>query len=441
MMKKAFIFFFVLVLSVGIFAVPTGAEGTEEEEAETETEAEKEQRLATQKMSELMESINTNIQMSVEQLKLGKMTDELKESLTSAAWELYKDGSIPKGVYQNLFIFLQGSDYHSDRALNDKNHGILGIFYDPVYPYERFMELYNNRATLSDTSDIIELIMWNTYYGFSSVSEYKKLPKDSDGNLNIPKSAFKDALILVSYQFRDIDDDEKDTSEFERQEAVTDGGREFADELLDDRINKMYKVMYPFGIAIMLVCWMIGMTRSGLNATFDIKDKDSIARSMIDLVIGIGLLALAPWIIETMTSLGFEMCDRIGVAWRPEIYEKNDDGAVRWVIDALGIDTVKDKLLLALIKGTLVMNIMRIGLMQCLAPLSIGCIAGGDRTKNMAFGWLKEYLKLCLLPAVTAIYICLACAATHTIDSMWINIIIGLSYFVVPKMMLDKLFG
>lgn len=436
----------VLLLS-GCLIVPAAAdEKTTDEEIDDLEHGAEEYRKQLEALSQHYDEIARSI--------VENPSDDVKSAILDQMWELYQSDQISKSQYWKMYNLFT-TDYLSTKFGNIK---LIDEEEWTDYPDDYFLRqnpkvdawldalsIYFSakKKTTYTKADATKIVLIEAV-GECSISKkaYKTLLDPQTQTIQFDEKALKEVFKLF---FRLLDStipEDVDKSEEKRQKVLADGGRTFVSDLLNDRINRMYEVLYPFGIIIMLVCWMIGMTKSGLNATFDIKDKDSIARSMIDLVIGIGLLALTPWLIEVMTSLGFDLCDKVGIAWRPEIYDKDDSGGVvRWVIEALGIDTFKDELILVFIKGTLVLNIMRMALMQCLAPLSIGCIAGGDRTKNMSFGWLKEYLKLCLLPGVTAVYICIACASTHTIDNMWINIAIGFSFFLVPKMTMDKLFG
>lgn len=452
MMKKIVIIFLSVVLLSGCLIVPAAADEktTDEEIPESDWELwelwAEEYRKQLEELSQHYDEIARSI--------VENPSDDVKSAILDQMWELYQSDQISVSQYWKMYNLFT-TDYLSTifgkiRSIDEEEWTDVPdeapIRQNPkVDAWLDALSIYFSakKKTTYTKADATKIVLIEAV-GECSISKkaYKTLLDPQTQTIQFDEKALKEVFKLF-FKFLDgTRPEDMDTSEMKRQEVLADGGRTFVSDLLNDRINKMYEVLYPFGIIIMLVCWMIGMTKSGLNATFDIKDKDSIARSMIDLVIGIGLLALTPWLIEVMTSLGFDLCDKVGIAWRPEIYDKDDSGGVvRWVIEALGIDTFKDELILVFIKGTLVLNIMRMALMQCLAPLSIGCIAGGDRTKNMSFGWLKEYLKLCLLPGVTAVYICIACAATHTIDNMWINIAIGFSFFLVPKMTMDKLFG
>lgn len=167
-------------------------------------------------------------------------------------------------------------------------------------------------------------------------------------------------------------------------------------------ISQIYKIIYPLGFLVMLICWGFGMAKSTISASLDIKDRSSILNSVISLIIGLAAMSLSPQILTVLTGISKEMCETIGnidlgflpISDTTNIFDLILDGSekvVSSVIVFLFIDLI------------FIINILWLALLQCLSPIFIGLMANTN-TRKFSFNFIKEYFKALLIPIVTICY-------------------------------------
>ena len=71
-----------------------------------------------------------------------------------------------------------------------------------------------------------------------------------------------------------------------------------SNSIINDIISTIYKILYPIGFIVMLLCWGFGIAKSTISTSLDFKDKNSIVNSIISLIIGLAATAL----LLTITS-------------------------------------------------------------------------------------------------------------------------------------------
>ena len=76
-------------------------------------------------------------------------------------------------------------------------------------------------------------------------------------------------------------------------------------------ISKIYNITYPVGIVVMVLSWIFGIAKNSTNTALDIKDKNSLIRSMLGLVIGLAAMTAAPYVLTVLTSISNWLCVRI----------------------------------------------------------------------------------------------------------------------------------
>lgn len=179
------------------------------------------------------------------------------------------------------------------------------------------------------------------------------------------------------------------------------GGYLFVTDSLNEAIAAGYQYFYPWGVGVLLVCWVIGFAKNTLSGAVDISAKNSIVRSALDLVLGILLMSLVPSLMTVMTSISRQMC-----------YAVADTVGAKMDFSNL-VNAVWYMLFLLIVQFILMLNLCYMALLQCLAPIFVG-FAGSGSTRRIALNFGKEYLKCCLVPPITGLYMYLA---THIMSS------------------------
>ena len=217
-------------------------------------------------------------------------------------------------------------------------------------------------------------------------------------------------------------------------------------------ISTVYKVLYPIGFIIMLLCWAFGMAKSTISASLDIKDKSSIIHSVIGLIMGVAAMSLAPQILTILTGASQWICTKLTsvsyITW--ENWDTVTDIDILEIILNTATNLEAALLVLIIIEYVFMINILWIALLQCLSPIFIGLMAN-QSTRKISFNFIREYFKAILLPIVTLIYFNLASALLWDYDPLKGNtaggftvgligaIVLGIATVSIAGKKLDKL--
>lgn len=203
-------------------------------------------------------------------------------------------------------------------------------------------------------------------------------------------------------------------------------------------ISTLYNITYPIGIIAMILAWIFGIIKSSTNTALDIKDKNSLIRSMLGLVIGLAAMTAAPYVLTILTSISNWLCVRISSisidTWMNEIIY---DGAIQEMFNQNGgyvnfyelhkhIKSVADNTESQIFYGIIVtliiefvfcLNMLWLALLQVVSPIFIGLCASGIARK-FTFNFIKEYFKALLMPALSLIYttLCIAMLGTENLN-------------------------
>ena len=209
-------------------------------------------------------------------------------------------------------------------------------------------------------------------------------------------------------------------------------------------ISAVYKVLYPIGFIVMLLCWAFGIAKSTISASLDIKDKNSIIHSVIGLIIGVAAMSLAPQILTTLTGISRWLCNSIfdqsvlksilgnlefgNTLNIQDIVTKTSNEALFTIIVLLVVDLI------------FMINILWIALLQCLSPIFVGLMAN-EGTRKIGFNFIKEYFKALLVPSVTLIYFFLAStlAGVSHAGGIIVALVLAISTLGIAGKKLDKL--
>lgn len=229
--------------------------------------------------------------------------------------------------------------------------------------------------------------------------------------------------------------------------TLREGGFNYVSEKsspINTAISAVYKVIYPIGFIIMLLCWAFGIAKSTISASLDIKDKNSIIHSVIGLIIGVAAMSLAPQILTTLTGISRWLCNSIfdqsvlksilgnlkfgNTLNIQDVISKTSNTALFTIIVLLVVDLI------------FMINILWIALLQCLSPIFVGLMAN-EGTRKIGFNFIKEYFKALLVPSVTLIYFFLAStlAGVSHAGGIIVALVLAISTLGIAGKKLDKL--
>lgn len=194
-------------------------------------------------------------------------------------------------------------------------------------------------------------------------------------------------------------------------------------------VNKMYNVVYPLGVVIMLVCWAYGIFKDGMSSMFDLTDKNSIVRSCLSLIVGLTLLSLTGKILSVLISLSMQYTEliTIKVPQSPVSFDAN---------------SISYLLFTGIINIIFQLNVIQIAVLQGISPFFFG-FAASESTRKLTFNFLKSYGKCLLAPIVTIAYTIFSSWALETMSG-WniINVIVILiACASTQKRLLSELFA
>ncbi len=165
--------------------------------------------------------------------------------------------------------------------------------------------------------------------------------------------------------------------------------RDYTDPIIKS-VNKMYNVVYPLGVVIMLVCWAYGIFKDGMTSMFDLTDKHSIVRSCLSLIVGLTLLSLTGKILSVLISLSMQYTELI---------------ANNVPQSTVGFQSANISYLLfmGIVNIIFQLNVIQIAVLQGISPFFFG-FAASESTRKLTFNFLKSYGKCLLAPIVTIAY-------------------------------------
>ena len=228
--------------------------------------------------------------------------------------------------------------------------------------------------------------------------------------------------------------------------TLREGGFNYVSESspINTAISAVYKVIYPIGFIVMLLCWAFGIAKSTISASLDIKDKNSIIHSVIGLIIGVAAMSLAPQILTTLTGISRWLCNSI---FDQSVFEttlgniKNASTLnVQEIITSTSNQTLFTTIVLLVVDLIFMINILWIALLQCLSPIFVGLMAN-EGTRKIGFNFIKEYFKALLVPSVTLIYFFLAstlAGVSHAVGII-VALVLAISTLGIAGKKLDKL--
>ena len=228
--------------------------------------------------------------------------------------------------------------------------------------------------------------------------------------------------------------------------TLREGGFNYVSESspINTAISAVYKVIYPIGFIIMLLCWAFGIAKSTISASLDIKDKNSIIHSVIGLIIGVAAMSLAPQILTTLTGISRWLCNSI---FDQSVFESiiKDFGKistlnVQGIINSTNNKAFFTIIVLLVVDLIFMINILWIALLQCLSPIFVGLMAN-QNTRKIGFNFIKEYFKALLVPSVTLIYFFLAStlAGVAHAGGIIVALVLAISTLGIAGKKLDKL--
>ena len=281
------------------------------------------------------------------------------------------------------------------------------------------------------------------FNSISDIAKYFKEPARILELIEIDISSFKDGTILGT---------------------LKNGGYNYfsgKDNPINATIATLYNITYPIGIVIMIIVWIIGLLKGTTTMALDLKDKNSLARSMIGFLIGLAAMTVAPYILTALTAISNWLCLTISSASINSFFDifKNDgffkmtggstlnlyrfinnyfingetakDFAQGLEIEvgspqylSLGFHIIYGIIVVIVIEFVFCLNMLWLALLQVVSPIFIGLCASGIARK-LTFNFIKEYFKALLMPIVSLIYtaLCMAMLGTDAISNL---VLIGL---------------
>ena len=228
-------------------------------------------------------------------------------------------------------------------------------------------------------------------------------------------------------------------------------------------IATLYNITYPIGIVVMVIVWIIGLLKGTTNMALDLKDKNSLAHSMVGFLIGLAAMTVAPYILTALTAISNWLCVRISstsiksffdiyntAAFNEtmkedifNLYDFIEDFFIKGIDNSalpsigsskylsLGLQFIYGIILVVVIEFVFCLNMLWLALLQVVSPIFIGLCASGIARK-FTFNFIKEYFKALLMPVLSLIYtaLCIAMLSTGIISNL-VRIGIGMASGVI----------
>ena len=217
-----------------------------------------------------------------------------------------------------------------------------------------------------------------------------------------------------------------------------------SNSIINDIISTIYKILYPIGFIVMLLCWGFGISKSTISVALDFKDKHSIINSIISLIIGLAAMSLAPKILTLLTGISQWLCNSI---FDQNIFVEvlqnipsTKEVSIQTFITSMSNESLFAVIVLLVVDLIFMINILWIALLQCLSPIFIGLMAN-QNTRKFSFNFIKEYFKALLIPSITLIYFFLAStlAGVAHAGGIVFALVLAISTLGIAGKKLDKL--
>ena len=191
---------------------------------------------------------------------------------------------------------------------------------------------------------------------------------------------------------------------------IRDGGYDHVTSALNTEIGKLYQITYPIGVAIMLICWIIGIFKNGISSQFDLSDKHSIVRACLSLIISMVVMSMSSYIMTVLTGISHQLCNLLAdtmtignITPSKPITTVGPTTGIQILNYVPAFNAVAYGIFSFVIRFILKLNILYIALLQGIAPIFIG-FAGGEGTNKLTINFCKAYGKAMLIPPVTIAY-------------------------------------
>lgn len=211
---------------------------------------------------------------------------------------------------------------------------------------------------------------------------------------------------------------------------LKDGGSRYASTVVNNLINALYSVFYVPGIVIMMICFCYSCFKGCYS--MELGDKNSVVKPIIGMIITLFAFTMAKEILTTFYQVSMQLTD--------SIISAAQSVGVGSILDSLtisGSGIIGYMIVNGILELILMLNIAKIALMQCTAPLYIG-FAPADNSRRIMIGFLKEYAKCCLVPPITATYALFTFAICDSTWKLLGSIVLGISIWSIASKHLDK---
>ena len=314
---------------------------------------------------------------------------------------------------------------------------VLSLLALPISADEATTEASNEEST--DSSDEESTDSSNEESTNSSDEENKGFFEKAADFFSNAKKFFSFPIQMFNWNVISIDSEGINLT-------LREGGFNYVSESspINTAISAIYKVIYPIGFIIMLLCWAFGIAKSTISASLDIKDKNSIIHSVIGLIIGVAAMSLAPQILTTLTGISRWLCNSIfDQSVFATITEKLGSVTalnIQGIITSTSNTALFTIIVLLVVDLIFMINILWIALLQCLSPIFVGLMAN-EGTRKIGFNFIKEYFKALLVPSVTLIYFFLAStlAGVSHAGGIIVALVLAISTLGIAGKKLDKI--
>lgn len=211
---------------------------------------------------------------------------------------------------------------------------------------------------------------------------------------------------------------------------LEDGGSRYAGTVVNNLINALYSVFYVPGIVIMMICFCYSCFRGCYS--MELGDRNSVVKPIIGMVITLFAFTMSKDILTAFYQLSMELTAKIVSA-----AESVGVGTIFNTLAASGVGSLGYMIVNGILELILMLNIAKIALMQCTAPLYIG-FASAENSRRIMINFLKEYAKCCLIPPITATYALFTFAICDNTWKLLGSIVLGISIWSFASKHLDK---
>lgn len=189
-------------------------------------------------------------------------------------------------------------------------------------------------------------------------------------------------------------------------------------------VNRVYEVLYPFGVFVMLIAWALSVGASGFTMTLDPTNKTSILRAILQLLVGMVLLTATPQLL----MLIFSLCHGIKALIVGEVQATSGHSFILFIFEL-----------------KVYLNLARVAVLQCVSPLFVGSTSGNEGVRRFAVNFFKEYLLCCMELVLVTVYILIVdrleayFSGYSLIYGILASIVLSISVFTIEKRF-EKLF-